>query len=78
MNPVTYQQVSPLEIALGVYFNLSRKAKKEFKKAVAEMEREEFDITKTKAYKESMRDVAEGRVHEVSSIEELKSIYAAL
>ena len=72
METGTYQQMSPLQIALGVYMNLSKKAKKEFKKTIANMEEAEFDITKTEAYKESMRDVEEGRVHEVGSIEELK------
>lgn len=78
MNAVIYDQMTPLQIALGVYKNLSKKAKKEFKKAIAEMEEAEFDIAKTTAYKESMRDVEEGRIHKVGSIEELKAIYDAL
>lgn len=78
MNTVTYKQMTPLQIALGIYQNLSKKAKKDFKKAIIEMEEAEHDITKTEAYKESMRDVEAGRVHEVSSLEELKAIYAAL
>lgn len=78
MNTSTYQQMTPLQIALGAYMNLSKTAKKEFKKTIVEIEEAEYDITKTKAYKESMRDVEEGRVHEVDSIEELKTLYASL
>lgn len=64
--------MTPLQIALGVYQNLSKKARKEFKKAIVEMEEAEFDITKTEAYKESMRDVEEGRVQEFDKFEDFK------
>lgn len=78
MNTTTIPQITPLEAALGIYFNLSKKAKKEFKRIIGETESAEFDITKTRSYKESMRDIEEGRVHEVGSVEELKKIYARL
>lgn len=77
MNTMTYQQMTPLQIALGVYLNLSKKAKKEFKKAIGELEEAEHDITKTEAYKESMRDIEEGRVREFESFEDFKQWYGS-
>lgn len=78
MNTAVYPQLTPLQVALGAYNNLSKKAKKEFLKMINLTEEQPFDVTKTKAYKESMRDIEEGRVYEVSSVEELKKIYAEL
>lgn len=78
MTTSTILQMTPLQVALGAYSNLSKKAKKEFMKAVRDMEEAKFDITKTEAYKESMRDIEEGRVHEFESLEDFKKWCDAL
>lgn len=36
MNTATYQNISPLEVALGAFYNLSKKAQKEFLRVIAE------------------------------------------
>lgn len=72
MNATTLQPMTPLQVALGAYSILTAKAKREFKKAVNAMDEAQFDVTKTRAYKESMRDIEEGRVYEFENMEDFK------